>query len=153
MDCNIASPIFALIGAALGFIGSTFLNYHFVKKSTELNVFNIAITKFRNEIMSFYNEICEMCFENPPVNYTWTYTTMKRIMPIHRKLLNELTLAIPIKHRHRFNVIADNYCPPDESYIKDKAGSKYWSDDIEEREIAFRKDIKNNLDRILEFTI
>jgi hypothetical protein len=149
----ISGMIISVIGTLLGVI----ITQHYIRKSTERQIFAVAADKFRAAMMPFYNEVCEMATgindQRLDDNNIWSFRRMPQIISKHRKIIDEFRFSIPIKYRHSFDVIADSYCPPQTAYTEDQIKTMYWSDESMEREIQIRKDIKNNIENMMKFNI
>lgn len=154
---EIVNGILLIIGTILGVLAGVWLNNQFIIKSADYQFFGIAKAKFRSAMMPFYNEISKMADKNNKIelgnNNYWSCFTMPKIIPEHRKVIDEFRFSIPIKQRHGFDVIADAYCPPQETYNEDKIKEMYWSDENMEREMQIRQGIKNNIEKMMDFNI
>lgn len=131
-----------------------FIQYTHSKKLPEKEAFIKAADKFRNKMMSFYNEISERIANTEEIGSShWAMLRMEQTRQQHRRYIDEFRFSIPEEHRHRFNLIADKHCPPEELYSNDDINKMFWSDDDPERENQIRKDIKKNLEKLMDFTV
>ena len=150
--CTIITGVLTIIAGFGGAIIGAYIQSKSMLTLIEKETFKIAQRKFTAQMMPFFNEINTLPFKEP-INVAWSYTVLSKILPVHRAYIDEFRFSIPEKNRYKFNTFADKYCFPTDDYSEDNIKEFLLPDGSTEREKQIRKDIKKNLEKLMNFTI